>query len=152
MGSQIVAVRAGLIAALDALPAFDGYEVTYIPMKGSKARKRCFTGAARLTHSPASLRAAKTFRKEEGRFDLVLWVEGYGPAADPVTLTTSVQEVGEAAEDFVAIHANWENDALGTSGLQTLTIQGDGRFSEEWTDNGLSVALVYPVAFTARLT
>jgi hypothetical protein len=152
MGTQIVAVRAGLVAALADLPEFADYEVTYIPLKGSKARARCFTDNARISHSSASMRATKTFRNEEGSFELVLWVEGYGAAADPASLTTAVQEVGEAAEDFVATHANWDADALGTSGLNWLSIEGEGRFSELWTDNGLSVALIYPISYRARLT
>jgi hypothetical protein len=152
MGTQLVAVRAGLIAALSALPEFSDFETTYIPMKGSKARKRCFTDRARLTHSPAGMRATKTHRDEAGTFDLVLYAEGYGEAADPVTLSTSLFEVGEAAEDFLATHANWNGDALGTSGLVWLQVEGEGGFAEGWTDNGLAVSLTYPIAYRARLT
>jgi hypothetical protein len=152
MGTQLVAVRAGLIAALGDLPEFSDFETTYIPMKGSKARNRCFTDRARLHHSPASKRAAKTFRDEAGTFDLVLYTEGYGEAADPATLSDSLHDVGTAAEDFIATHANWNSDALGTTGLNWLQIEGEGGFAEGWTDNGLAVSLTYPITYRARLT
>ncbi len=152
MGTQLVAVRAGLIAALAALPEFADYETTYIPMKGSKARKRCFTDRARMNHSPASMRATKTFRNEEGTFDLVLYIEGLGGEADPATLSDSLHDVGTAAEDFIATHANWDGDALGTSGLNWLQVEGEGGFAEGWTDKGLAVSLTYPIAYRARLT
>lgn len=152
MGTQLVAVRSGLIAALADLPAFAEFETTYIPMKGSKARQRCFTDAARLNHSSASMRAAKTFRNEEGAFDLVLYSEGYGTAADPASLSDALHDVGEAAEDFIATHANWNSDALGTTGLNWLAVEGEGGFAEGWTDNGLAVSLTYPIAYRARLT
>ena len=152
MGTQLVAVRAGLIAALADLQEFALYETTYIPVKGSKARARCFTDNARLIHSSASMRAAKTFRNEEGSFDLVLYTEGVGAAADPVTLSDALSEVGVAAEDFIATHANWNSDALGTSGLNWLAIEGDGGFAEGWTDKGLAVSLTYPITYRARLT
>lgn len=152
MGTQLVAVRAGLIAALADLPEFADFETTYIPMKGSKARKRCFTDRARLNHSPASMRATKTYRDEAGTFDLVLYAEGYGADADPVTLSDALHDVGVAAEDFVATHTNWNGDALGTSGLNWLQIEGEGGLAEGWTDNGLAVSLTYPISFRARLT
>jgi hypothetical protein len=152
MGTQLVAVRAGLIAALAELPAFADFETTYIPMKGSKARNRCFTDRARMSHSSASMRATKTFRNEEGTFDLVLYSEGVGAAADPAALSDALHDVGEAAEDFVATHANWNGDVLGTSGLNWLAVEGEGGFAEGWTDKGLAVSLTYPIKFQARLT
>lgn len=151
MGTQIVAVRKGLIEALADLPEFADFETTFIPMKGSKARSRCFTDQAQIVLAPAGLRAAKTFRNEEGSFELVLYREGYGAEADPVTLTLALAEVGEAAEDFIATKANWNNNVLGV-GINQFGTNGEGRFSEQWTDNGLSVALVYPITYSARLT
>ena len=155
MGSVLVAVRAGLIAALAELDEFEGWECSYIPKKGSKARNRCFTDRAEFSHDPASLRAAKTFRKEEGSFDLVLYAENVGANADPVAMSEALQAVGEAAENWVAIHANWSNNAL-CEGLNWLVVGGEGggrgRLSEQWADNGLSIALIYPINYRARLT
>jgi hypothetical protein len=154
MGTQLVAVRAGLVAALSALPEFSDFETTYIPVKGSKARKRCFTDNGRFSHSPAGMRANKIHRNEEGAFDLVLYVEGYGEQADPVTLSNFLYDgAGTAAEDFIATQANWNSDALGTTGLNWLKV-GDAErgFAEGPIDNGLAVSLTYPIAYRARLT
>lgn len=152
MGSQLVAVRAGLIAALAALPALADFETTYIPKKGSKARSRCFTDRARITHEPAGLRPVKTFRNEDATFDLVLYTEGAGAAADPVVLSESLAVAGTAVENFIAVKANWGNNALGTTGLNWLLVKGEGGFAEGWTDNGLAVSVTYPIAYNARLT
>lgn len=153
MGTQLVAVRAGLVAALADLPEFADFETTYTPMKGSKARHRCFTDQGRFRQSPAGMRANKIFRKEDGVFDLVLYMEGVGAAADPATLSDAVHDAGVAAEDFIATQANWNQDALGTTGLNWLKVDDTGGgFAEGWTDKGLAVSLTYPIAYQARLT
>jgi hypothetical protein len=152
MGTQLVAVRAGLIAGLANLPELSAFETTYIPMKGSKARNRCFTDRGRIGLASASMRATKTFRKEDGTFDLVLFMEGVGAGADPVSLSTAIHDAGTAAEDFVATHANWNGDVLGTTGLAWLAMEGEGGFAEGWTDKGLAVSLTYPITYRARLT
>jgi hypothetical protein len=68
MGSQLVAVRAGLVTALDALSGFNGVQVSYAYKKGREPREAAWTVDGRVSHSPAGLRAGKKFRDEVGTF------------------------------------------------------------------------------------
>lgn len=149
MGSALVAVRKGLTAALTALPAFEGVEVTFAYKVGTRKRERLWTQDARFTHEPASLRPGKTFRDEVGTFNLRILIEGVSKSPDDTS--GRAMDLGHVVEDFVASHANWVNGALGVS-INTLTVQGDGELAEAFNDKGSLAELTYPIRYTARLT
>jgi hypothetical protein len=149
MGSALVAVRSGLIAGLDALADFDGVLVEFGYKVGAKNREKVWTQDARFTHKSASLRAGKTFRNEVGTFNLRILVEGVGKS--PEWTSTRAMALGHAAEQFVALHANWNDGALGVA-INALTIEGDGELVEAFNDKGSLAELTYPIRFTARLT
>lgn len=154
MGTLVVDTRALLVAGLSSLPDYivagptgQVPEVTFAYRVGSKKRERVWTQNARFHHEPASMRAAKTFRNETATFELVILIEGVG--LDPETTSTRAVELGAAAEDWVAIHANWNGLV---EGLNWLQIEGDGALTEAFNDKGSLAELVYPLAYRARLT
>ncbi|NUO35884.1 MAG: hypothetical protein HOQ45_02420 [Nocardioidaceae bacterium] len=149
MGTSIVAVRKGLVAGLAAKPEFSGVLATFAFKVGAKQRERLWTQDGRFTHEPASLRPGKTYRDEVGTFNLRILVEGVGKAPD--WTSDRAVALGAAAEEFVALHANWLNGALGVV-VQTLAIQGDGELVEAFNDKGSLAELTYPIRYTARLT
>ena len=157
MGTQLVAVRAALIEALAVLPAYTTEgptgqkpELSFGWKQGWTRRERVWTQRARFTHEPASMRAGKTFRNEVGEFDLMIFVHGVGKSQE-VTSTRAAQLM-VAAEDFIATHANWHNNALGV-GLTELLVVGDGELLEALDEKGGGLAEArVPVRYKARLT
>lgn len=152
MGTQIVAVRQGLVTSIAALSALttpvDGQtpEVTFGYKVGSKRRQKVWTQRARFTHQPASLRASTTFRDEEGQFDVIVLVEGVGLSVEATS--ARAVEIGHAIEDLVATHASWP----AVTGLTALKVQGDGQLLEAFNDKGSLAELTLPIRYTARLT
>ena len=149
MGSALVAVRTGLVTALDALTSLNNVQVTYAYPRGPEKRECIYTYGGKFNHSSASLRATKTYRNEVGTFDVRVLVRGISLAQE----TTSARAIalGVIVEDFVATHANWSNSALGVA-IQTMTIDGDGELLEAFNDKGTLAELSIPVRYTARLT
>jgi hypothetical protein len=142
-GTKIVAVRKALVAGLDALVAFDNVLVTYAWKVGAKEREKCFTTRASFTHQPASLRSGRTFRDEEGTFQVVIVVEGVGDSPD--TVADRIAALGLAFEEYVA-----DNRTL--AGTNSLTVQGAGELTEMFNDRGSLAELTYTVRYMARLT
>ena len=157
MGTQIAAVRTALVEALAELPEYlapgptgQVPEVRFARPANWTRREQVWTQRARFEHEPASMRAAKTFRNETGYFDLMIRVDGVG-LSQQVT-TERVAELMVAAEDFIATHANWNNDAIGT-GLYEMQVVGDGVLAEELDEQGGGRAQVnVPIRYKARLT
>ena len=147
MGSLLVAVRSLVIDALADLPEFAEAEVTFGRKVGSKRREKVWTQDIRSTHTPAGHRAAKTFRDENATFDLYIDVEGIAQTVEQTT--TRAFEMGHAAEDWIATHANWQGQV---EGLNWLQIEGDLALIEAFNDLGSVSQLAYPIAFRARLT
>jgi len=146
--SALVAVRSAIIDGLaDHTDLRDEpIEISYQYKAGSSKRERIFTTRARFTHEPASLRAGRNFRDEVGFFDLVILVEGVKQTAE--WTAERALERGLVVEEFIADH---KNNELEVTGLQTLTVQGEGSLTEMFNDSGHLAELVYPVRFTARL-
>jgi hypothetical protein len=157
MGTQLVAVRSALVAALAELPEYlaagptgQTPELSFGWKSGWTRRERVWTQRARFEHEPASLRATKTFRNEVGYFDLMIFVHGQGLSQE--VTSTRAAELMTAAEDFVATHANWHNNALGV-GITEVQVVGDGELKEALDEQGGGLAECrVPIRYKARLT
>lgn len=151
-GTLIVAVRVAVVEGLAALPAYTTKVNGHRPHVslgwpvGKKDREKVFTQSATFTHEPASMKSGRTFRNEQGRFEVVVWVEGVGENQE----TTSERAVtlGTAFEEYVADHKN----SLGVAGLNWVVVDGDGRLDEAFNDRGSLAQLIYTVRYDARLT
>lgn len=142
-GTQIVAVRQALITGVDALSAFDGVECALSWNASSEAAERLYTRRATFDQKPASLRAGRTFRDEQGRFEVVIRVEGIGK--DQATTSARAVALGTALEEWVA-------DNRIVSGVQDLRAEGRGELAELFNDLGTLALLSYTIAYRARLT
>lgn len=150
MGSQLVAVRTGLMAALAEATGFENVECSYAYKKGRKdPRESAWTNNGRVTHTPASLRPSKTFRNEVGTFDVVILVRGIGDAQE--TTSARALALGVIVEDFIATHVNWANEAIDAE-IDTLTVEGDAVLAEAFNDHGTLAEWSIPVRYLARLT
>lgn len=149
MGSQLVAVRSAFATKLALETGFANVACSYAYKRGKEPRESAWTVDGRFTHEVASLRAAKTFRNEEGRFGLRILVRGIAAAQE--TTSARAMALGAIVEDYIAIHANWNNGALGVT-VNTLTVEGDGELLEAYNDNGTLAELTLPIRYTARLT
>lgn len=155
MGSQIVAVRSGMVAALQTLPAYTATgptgqkpEVLFGWKANWKRREKVWTQNARFTHEPASMRAGKTFANETGEFDLLIFVHGVG-LTQAVT-SDRAADLASDAWDWAQTHANWQALNLG---LNELLIVGDGAIPEGVDSQGNPMAeMTLPVRYRARLT
>lgn len=147
MGTQIVAVRSLLVDGVSALPTLDGVEVNLGYRVNSKKRERVWTQNAKFDHQPASMRAVKTFRDENGSFEVVVLIEGIGKDAE-WTAGRAV-EIGLEIEEWVAVHANWQG---AIDGLSAVKVQGAGSLTEAFNDKGTLAELVYTITYQARLT
>lgn len=158
MGSQIVAVRSAMVAALATLPAYTTTgptgqkpEVLFGWKDNWKRREKVWTQRARFTHEPASIRAGKTFAKETGEFDLMIFVHGVG-LTQAVT-SGRVADLASDAWDWVQTHANWQDDALVSGAkIHEFLIVGDGEIPEGVDSSGNPMAqMTLPVRYRARL-
>lgn len=147
MGSILVEVRSLVTSSLRDLPEFADVETTFGYKVGSKRREKCWTQNADFTHAPASMRAVKTFRQEDGSFDLVIFVEGIAKSVEETS--TRAMDLGHAFEDWIATHASWEG---AVEGLVWLQVEGDGSLTEAFNDKGSLAELRYPIKYRARLT
>lgn len=149
MGTRILAVRLGLVAKIAALDLSNAGVSPTVKLGyplGSRTRERIWTQRARFNHEPASLRAAVTFRNEEGFFDVCVEVEGLGQ--EQADTSTRAVALGERIEDLIATHSSRPVVA----GLTALKVQGDGELLEAFNDQGTIARLTLPVRYTARLT
>lgn len=153
-GSLIASVRDAVLTGLAAQTAFSTPDAKgHKPLLslgyplGAKDREKVFTARARFSHTPASMKAGRTYRNEQGYFDLVITVEGVGESQD----TTSARAItlGTAFEEYVA-----DNRTLGgtVAGLNWLVVEGDGQLAEMFNDRGTLAELTYPLKYDARLT
>lgn len=153
-GTLLLAVRQGLIDGLGTLDAFTTLDTKgHRPLLtlgwpvGKKDREKVYTQRARFTHAPASLRAGRTFRNEQGFFELAIWVEGVGLSVGDTSARCVT--LGTAAEEWIA-----DNRTLGgtVTGLNWLVVEGDGELTELFNDSGSLCFLTYPIKYDARLT
>lgn len=153
-GTLILAVRQTLLDGLAELPAFTtpsakGHKplVTLGFPLGKKDREKVFTARARFAHQPASLRAGRTFRNEQGQFELTVWIEGVGESQEWTTGRATT--LGLAVEEYVA-----DNRTLGGAvpGLNAIKVEGEGDLAELFNDRGTLAVLTYPIQYDARLT
>ena len=149
--SIVVAVRSALATGLATAIAADGgmadTEVSYHWKANWQRRERIWTRNARFTHAPASMRSGRNYRDEVGTFELAILVEGVGQNAE--WSATRALTIGAVVEQWIA---DRKNNELAVTGLQTLTVSGDGSLLEMFNDQGTLAELNYPVRYTARLT
>lgn len=155
MGSILTSVRQLLVEGIADTAAFTtpdpttnqtpdvrfGYKANW------KAREKVFTGSAEFDHSTVALKAARTVRDEQATFELVLLVSGIGQTEEQVSDRMDV--LGEAVEEWVAVHANWSGAIFG---LKWITISGRGSQTCLFNDQGVLVERIYPITYNARLT
>lgn len=141
-----VAVRSLLIDGISTLPALADVGVTFGYKVNSKKRERIWTQSATFEQGPASMRATRTFRDENGAFQLVVLVEGINRDAE--WTAGRAKDLATEVSDWVAVHANW-NTAI--AGLTKVTVQGGGSLTEYFNDKGTLAELVLPIAYHARI-
>jgi hypothetical protein len=145
-GTKIVEVRAALTDALAALPTFADSRVAMTWKADAQVREQVFTTRAQFTHEPASMKSGRTFRKEDGEFDLVILVTGVGE--DATWSATRAVELGTVAEEWIADHRS----TLGVAGVNWLIVKGEGALTEMYADRSTLAELTYHVTYEARLT
>lgn len=154
MGSQIVAVRSAMVAALRLLPAYTTTgptgqkpDVQFGWKANWKRREKVWTQRARFTHEPASMRSGKTFTNETGEFDLMIFVHGVGITQEETSERAAA--LASDAWDWAQTHANWQALDLG---LYEFLIVGDGQIPEAVDSTGAPMAEIQlPVRYRARL-
>ena len=148
-GTRLVAVRKALVDQLKELAEFENIGLTYgFPRTFDGSDDALvYTRNGRATHSPASLRAGKTARHEDGRFELVIFTMTNDDRQEDVS--DKATDLGTVVETFVAERRLNE---IAVDGVQTLTVDGDLILTEFWRDGGgCGCELVIPVRYTARL-
>lgn len=141
----MVAVRSALVAALADLESLTDVDVTYAWTFGSQSRERVFTGRARATHDPASLKAGRNFRNERMTFDLVVLVEGVG--LSPEETDDRALVIGTLVEEYLADNKG----GLGVSGVNWINVTGV-ELNNLANDRGNLSELTYQITYDARLT
>lgn len=145
-GTKLVAVRAAVTTAIAALPEFTDARVDMTWSAKTQKREQVFTTNARFTHEPASMKAGRTFRDEDGSFDLMVLVTGVGK--DMTWTATRAVTLGIVIEEWIADHRS----TLGVAGVNWLTVNGEGALAEMYDDRSTKALLGYPITYNARLT
>lgn len=156
MGTQLVAVRSALVAALAELPEYlaagptgQTPEVSFGWRMNWTAREKVWTQRARFTHEPAGMRGGTTFRNETGEFDLMIAVNGVGVSIEDAF--TRAVELFVAADDWVSYKPNWNNPVL-VPGIYELQIVGDGEIPDAIGGDGAGLAEArIPILYRARI-
>lgn len=152
-GSILVDVRSAVIDGLatDVKPALDGgtgdINVVYQWREDHSVREWVYTAEGRFNHTPASMRSGRNFRDEVGQFKLVILVAGVDMSQEEAS--TRALEISAACETWIA---DRKNNELGVTGLQTLTVNGDGFLNEMYAETGHLAIVDLPIKYTARLT
>lgn len=155
-GSRLVAVRSAVIDGLadettGIVPTVNTgdslVEIVFQWREDKSVREWVYTGQARFTHASASMRSGRNFRDEVGRFNLIVLVAGVDMSQEEASERAMV--IATAAEEWLA---DRKNNELGVSGLQSITVDGDGRLDEMYGDTGHLAIVELPIKYTARLT
>lgn len=141
----MVAVRSALVDALAAEGDLIDVEVSYAWSFGTQSRERIFTGRARATHDPASLKAGRNFRNERMSFDLTVLVEGVG--LNPEETDERAIALGLVVEEYVADNKG----GLGVAGVNWIRVDGM-ELQNLSNDRGSMSELTYTITYDARLT
>lgn len=83
--STVPAVRAALVALLQARPGLAGVQVGYSHPGDALERESMFLGGTRGRHDPANLRAGRKHRDEAYTLDVWVDVSADGPTAQPAS-------------------------------------------------------------------
>lgn len=149
MGSQLVAVRSGLMDALAQETGFSGVECGYSYPKGRKdPRESAWTVDGKVSLSPAGMRAGKKTYNEIGTFTVRILVRGINDAQE--TTSARALELGLVVFDFVASNAS--GGTAVNADIQALTIEGEGDLAEAFGAQGTLAELDIPIRYVARLT
>lgn len=147
MRSALVAVRVALVDAISLLPAFADVPVRYCYDRECVDRREfAVTRDATFEHSSPVMRSGRNVRRESGRFELVIWVEKVG--STPQEAAERALELGQAVEEYVADNKN----GIASAGDFVFQVDGSGSLSEMASDSSSFAEVVYPIAYTARLT
>lgn len=146
-GSLIVAARKrardGLANVFPGIPD-DDVLVSYAWKPDAKDRYQIFTMRPRFEHAPASIRAGRLFRNEDGRFAVVVHVEL--PGSDMEAADEKAIEFGTRVEEWFA-----DNRDPGVAGIKWWLLEG-AEMSGGPTDRSSISQLIYTVNYDARLT
>lgn len=149
--SLLVQVRSAIVAGLQPVyaadPTTEQVLVEYAWKASVSARERIWTGTSTFSTAAAAMRSGRNVRQETGRFDLIVRVEGIDRTAE--WTSTRALQLGQVADDWISVR---KNNELGITGLQTLTIDGDGTLLEAFNESGYLADITYPVKYTARLS
>jgi len=146
-GTKIVAVRAAVLTGIGGLTAFAA--VPHVDLTWKKGvREQAFTTRAAFRQEPASMKAGRTFRDEEGTFNLVILIQAVGKEKDAQWAAERAVTLGVAAEEWIADHRT----TTGVAGVNWVTVTGAGSLTELYGDRSSIAELIYPVRYTARLT
>jgi hypothetical protein len=148
-GSVLVPLRKALVEALADLAEFADVQCVFAFKVGVPARERVWTQEAEFEMSSGPMRATKTFHREDGNFAVMFRVEGVGLA--PEEASEQVHDLMAAAHNFVATHANWQDDALGGIHLNELVVNGRGYVIEAFNDEGSVAEGRLPIRYSARI-
>lgn len=152
-GSKIVEVRSGLATALaTAINATAGMEAVNVafqyPLGDNEPRECVWTQNGRTNYRPAALKAGRNFLREEARFDVV--VRSTVPNVTPADAAQRALDIGLVVMEWIG--DDKDGSSLAITGLQTLTVDGDGSQAEIPVGDVIAGAFVIPVKFTARIT
>lgn len=144
------AVKAALVEGLQALEDLNGVQVEYgWPGDDLVERERVFCGQARFAHEPASMRAGRVYRNEQGELDVIVDVESVGGSAQDADLRAVA--IGAVVEEFVADNPNLGNDTAGGVTVNAVTMRG-GAVLNAYNDRGALSRITYTLRWDARLT
>lgn len=150
--SRMYAVRTGLIDALEPIVTATSsmglvvVEFQYRLGDGEPAES-IWTQNARYEASSAAMRAGKNYLDEVGRFDVC--IKSDRPATNPKDAAKRADDLATVVTDAIGER---KNNELGITGLQTLTVDGQGSVAETRGDNTTVAWFTIPVRYTARLT
>lgn len=147
-GSLVVAVKQALIDALQGMTGdaedLEGVAVRYAYRSDTSERERIWTGRARATHTPSSLKSGRMFRDEDMTFDLTIVVEKVGGTAEDAE--DRAIEIGTVVEEYIA-----DNKTLGVAGVKWVRV-ASAELTPLMNDRGAMAELVYSITYQARLT
>lgn len=150
-GSAFVSVKKALRDALQAHQSLDGIQVEYgWPGDDKLDRERIWLGRVRFDHDPASMKAGRVFRNEEGTVDVFVDAEVIG--GSPEEADERAQALGQVIEEVVADNPNLGNDTANGMTVNAVTVRTDGDVLNVYNDRGSLTRITYKVRWVARLT
>lgn len=148
-GTNAVAVKRALVAALTASASLTGVQVLYSSWDRDLEREAIYFGKTAWTHTPAAMRSGGSLPRIE---DLVLdaYVFVAMPGSTPEDAEDRVQELGEVLENILAADPA-AAAALAVTGAKYARVL-TGELGSEFDDDTAYALAVYKLGFTSCLT